>query len=75
MSSTSTHLYLATYGAGLKPGCRLRISNSSSVTLKETLTGDWFSPATQNIFPPMQKHKSLPHLMSSVTWGSALQIS
>src|SRR5688572_11766802 len=74
ISSVHTHLYFATYGAGLNPG-RLHISsNSSSVTLKEAVVGDSLSPTTQNIFCPTENTRSFSHLMSSVTAGSSLQI-
>src|SRR5688500_7345247 len=75
MSSIHTHLYLATYGAGLKPGRLLISSNSSSVTLKEAVTGDCSSPTTQNILAPTEKTRSCPHFTSVVTPGNALQIA
>src|ERR1044071_566250 len=49
-------------------------SNSSSFTLKETVSG-FSNEATQNIFAATEKHRSCPHLMSSVTAGSAMQYS
>lgn len=75
ISSIHTHLYFATYGAGLNPG-RLHISsNSSSVTLNEADVGDWSSPRTQNIFPPIENTRSWSHLTSSVTEVMERQMS
>ena len=59
---------------GRKPGEFDSSSNSSSRTLKENVSGP-SSEATQNIFPATEKHRSWPHLTSSVTAGSARQKS
>src|SRR5215213_3672835 len=56
------------------PGELDKSSNSSSLTLKETVNGP-SSAATQNIFPATEKHRSCPHLISSVTAGNARHIS
>src|SRR5262245_58212283 len=49
-------------------------SNSSSLTLNETESGP-SNAATQNILPATEKHRSWPHLMSSVTAGNSRQSS
>src|SRR6478735_9852518 len=67
ISSIQTHLYLATYGAGLKPGKLHISSNSSSFTLNDADVGVWSNPTTQNILPPIENTRSCSHFISSVT--------
>src|SRR6478735_7803602 len=67
ISSIQTHLYLATYGAGLKPGKLHISSNSSSLTLNDADVGVWSNPTTQNILPPIENTRSCSHFISSVT--------
>src|SRR5690606_8245179 len=54
--------------------CRsVKFSNSSSLTLNETLNGGSRDVA-QNIFSATEKTRSLPHFTSSVAPGNARQI-
>jgi len=61
------------YGAGMMPSRSMSSPNVSGVHLNATVLGTSVF-TTVNILPPTLKTRSVPHLMSSVTPGSARQI-
>ena len=63
----------AMYGAGMMPGRSTSSPNVSGVHLNAIECGG-SRLTTANIFLATQKHRSCPHLTSSVTFGSARQI-
>jgi hypothetical protein len=63
----------AMYGAGMIPSRSISSPNVSGVHLNASVCGRSVF-TTANILPPTLKQRSLPHLMSSVTPGSARQI-
>src|SRR5262249_22045172 len=73
-SSSITHMLRAMYGAGMMPGRSTSSANDSGVHLNATWCGG-SRLTTTNIFLPIQKQRSWPHLMSSVTWGRAPQMA
>src|SRR5213595_2357996 len=68
-----THMLRAMYGAGMIPGRSTSSPNVSGVHLKPIWCGG-SRLTTTNIFFATEKHRSLPHLTSSVTAGSDWQI-
>src|SRR6185295_1031642 len=73
-SCSWTHMFRAMYGAGMIPGRSTSSPNVSGVHLNAIECGGSRS-TTVNILLPTRKHRSCPHLTSSVTAGRARQIA